>query len=58
MPLTVEDGTAWRRRPAGSTALALRPRAGIQSTKDPVVFSMIVFCDIDNNQLEVIAVDV
>ena len=32
--------------------------SGIQSKKEPFVFSTIVFRDIDNNQLEVIAVDV
>ena len=32
--------------------------SGIQSVKEPLVYSTIVFRDIDNNQLEVIAVDV
>jgi len=32
--------------------------SGIQSKKEPFVFSTIVFRDLDNNQLEVIAVDV
>jgi hypothetical protein len=32
--------------------------SGIQSVKEPFVHSTIVFRDIDNNQMEVIAVDV
>jgi hypothetical protein len=32
--------------------------SGIQSKKEPFVFSTIVFRDIENSQLEVIAVDV
>jgi hypothetical protein len=56
-PSRCRDAKVWRHRGDWLDSLGIA-HSGIQSKKEPFVYSTIVFCDLDKIQLEVVAIDV